>query len=80
MQETRIYPSQDGCKLIGLAGLDALGGLMLTLVLADHCGGMLTEGRFISQWKSKGLGRSDAAAVFPALDLRTENRVCFLIH
>lgn len=47
-----------------LAGLDALRGLMLTIVLADHCGGMLTEGRFIRQWTLMGLGWSDAAEAF----------------
>lgn len=47
-----------------LAGLDALRGLMLTIVLADHCGGMLPHGRFIRQWTLMGLGWSDAAEAF----------------
>lgn len=47
-----------------LAGLDALRGLMLTIVLADHCGDVLTQGRFIRQWTLMGLGWSDAAEAF----------------
>lgn len=47
-----------------IAGLDALRGVMLTIVLADHCSGMLAQGRFIRQWTLMGLGWSDAAEAF----------------
>ncbi len=47
-----------------LAGLDALRGLMLAIVLADHCGGMLAQASFVRQWTLMGLGWSDAAEAF----------------
>lgn len=37
---------------------------MLTLVLIDHCGGVLQSVQFVHQWTLMGVGWSDAAEVF----------------
>lgn len=47
-----------------LASLDALRGLMLMIVLLDHCAGVLPKVGIIRRWTLMGLGFSDAADWF----------------